>query len=97
MEIIHWIIGALLIIIAVWILMLNWISIILSIATRRFHSQVPFVGSLLAILGELIIPIEMPHKILYFLPVLLDSGTIIYVLSLMCILYKMIKSQICRA
>lgn len=97
MNILLWIIGALLIIIAIWILMLNWISIILSITTRRFHSQVPLVGSLLAILGELIVPMKMPHKILYFLPVLLDSGTIIYVLSLMCTLYKMIKSEICHA
>lgn len=65
MEVIRWIIGIILISASFWVLIVNWMALVLSIISQRFHSQVPLCGALLGIGGLLLMPIKMPY--LFFL------------------------------
>ena len=77
-----WIVGVSALISAFCIIVLNWIMLISSLTTHRFHSVIPLIGSASGVIGLLLIPVPMPHYLLYLLPVLLDWGTIVFFLSL---------------
>ena len=93
MEAIRWILGMTLVSISLWVLIVNWMSLVSSIIYRRFHSQVPFCGTLFGVGGLLIVPIKIPHLILYFLPAVLDCGTIMCVAWGVYVVYKGIKTK----
>lgn len=93
MEVIRWIIGIILISASFWVLIVNWMALVLSIISQRFHSQVPLCGALLGIGGLLLMPIKMPCLFFYFLPAVLDCGTIMCVAWGVYVVYKGIKTK----
>ena len=97
MEVIRWILGITSVSVSLCVLIVNWKSLALSIVSRRFHSQVPFCGTLFGVVGLLIMPIKMPHLIFYFLPAVLDCGTIMCVVWGVHVVYKNIKSNSYRS
>ena len=84
-----WIAGGILLTCFVYIIVCNLMMLILSLTTHRFHSVVPLVGAVLGVIGLFLIPVSMPHWTIYFLPVVLDWGTIAFLLSLPVIINDM--------
>ena len=89
METIRWIFGIVALGIFILVVFLNWIMLVSSMVTHRFHSQVPLVGALLGIGALALIPVTMPHYSIYFLPILLDCGTVMFLLALPSLIYDM--------
>ena len=77
-----WIMGGGVLICSFYIIVFNWIMLVSSLTTHRFHSAVPLIGSVSGVIGLLLIPVSMPHYSIYLLPVLLDWGTIVFFISL---------------
>ena len=94
MEIMCWILGTVSISVGLWVLIVNWMALVLSMVTRQFHSQVPFAGTLFGVAGLLIMPIKMPHCFFYFVPFALDCGTIMCVAWWLHVVYRYIKSTV---
>jgi hypothetical protein len=72
----RWTIGIVIIVIGLWVIAVNWLAFILSITVHKHHSQVPLIGASFGALGLLIIPVKMPHVVLYLAPFFLDCGTL---------------------
>ena len=76
------IVGGIVLIFSFYVVVCNWIMLVSSLTTHRFHSVIPLIGSASGVIGLLLIPVSMPHYLFYLLPVLLDWGTIVFFLSL---------------
>ena len=94
MAALRWSFGLIMVAIFLWIAIINWCAVALSITTRRFHSQIPLIGALFGFLGLLTLPFELPHLALYFLPLILDSGTFMVVLWATSVICRWIKTAV---
>ena len=88
-----WIAGGILLTCFVYIIVCNWVMLILSWTTKRFHSVVPLMGSVLGVIGLFLIPVSMPHWSIYFLPIILDCGTVMFVVWGVTEIYKRCRSK----
>ena len=86
-----WIAGGVVLTCFVYIIVCNWVMLILSLTTKRFHSVVPLIGSVLGVIGLFLMPVSMPHWSIYFLPIVLDYGTVIFVVWGATEIYKKFK------
>jgi hypothetical protein len=77
-----WIVGGILLSCSLFVAVSNFVALVRSLITHKFHSQVPLISPLFGIFGLVLIPWKMPHYLLYLLPILLDCGTIILFISL---------------
>ena len=77
-----WITGCMMLLCSLYIIVMNWVMLLSSLTTHRFHSAVPLIGSTSGVIGLLLIPVSMPHYSIYFLPVLIDCGTIMLFFAL---------------
>ena len=90
MEVFRWFIGVGMTLIGLWVVFVNCVSVVLSQTTHKYHSLIPFIGAFLCIAGLFVIPIGMPHPILYIMPLILDYGTLLPILWGIAKVYKMI-------
>ncbi|QDU20571.1 hypothetical protein [Urbifossiella limnaea] len=72
-------IAGLLLALGSWVSLLNWVVLLVSWRTGKFHSAIPFVGGFCLGVGALLLPPLRPYA---WAAVLLDWGTIVVVLSL---------------
>ena len=93
METIRWILGGCMLGGCIWALFSNWMALALSAITHRFHSQVPLVAPETGIVGLLVIPVQVPHWSIYFLPIILDCGTVTFVIWGVTEIYKSCRSK----
>ena len=73
-----WCIGVLMLFGSCFVIAANYYAFIMSALTKRFHSQVPLIGGPLGVAGLLVVPIKMPHPLIYALPMILDIGTLMF-------------------
>ena len=83
-----WIISIILLVIGLYTIVGNWwIFIHTTVLKKGFVSVIPFVGSISAALGLLLIPVSGARKY-FFLPFLLDWSCIVFILFLWQLIVK---------
>ena len=78
MDFARWTLGVLMMSICIWVVFANWASLLMSIVSHRFHSQIPLVGPLFRVLGLTVVPVSIPWY--YILLVLADCGTVVFLI-----------------
>ena len=91
-----WVLGVTLLLLSCWVLVCNCHALVTSAFKHQFVSQIPLVGAFFGVVGLLVIPIRLPHPLLYLVPVVLDVGTIMLLLWVVWCTWKKMTSRFGR-